>query len=96
MVPISIFFLQFKLFFFSCEAANLITFDLLRTKICVTNTFGEQFKKEKSIKIEKFKMAVKAGYDGKFETNSFIMIAFDLLNMKIFVYCEVDVKISLK
>ena len=27
---------------FSCKVAYLIDFDLLRTKICVINTFGEQ------------------------------------------------------
>ena len=35
---------------FSCKAAYLIDFDLLRTKICVINQFGEQFPVKKRLK----------------------------------------------
>ena len=39
---------------------------------------------QKTIEIEKFKMAAKTGSDAKVETNTYLnMIVFDLLNVKI-------------
>ena len=35
---------------FSCKVAYLIDFDLLKTKICVINTFGEQLPVKKRLK----------------------------------------------
>ena len=57
---------------FSCKVAYLIDFDLLKTKICVINTFGEQIPVKKRLKIEKFKMAAIVGSASKVKTNSFI------------------------
>ena len=57
---------------FSCKLAYLIDFDLLKTEICVINTFGEQLPVKKTVKIEKFKMAAITGSASKVETNSFI------------------------
>ena len=34
---------------FSCKVAYLIDFDLLKTKICVINTFGEQLPVKKRL-----------------------------------------------
>ena len=57
---------------FSCKVAYLIGFDLLRTKICVINTFGEQILVKKRLKLEKFKIAAKTGSAEKVERNSLI------------------------
>jgi len=38
---------------FSSKVAYLIDFDLLKTKICVINTFGEQLPVKKTVKMEK-------------------------------------------
>ena len=35
---------------FSCKVAYLIDFDLLKTKICIINTFGEQLPVKKRLK----------------------------------------------
>ena len=56
---------------FSCKVAYLIDFDLLKTKICVINTFGKQLPVKKTVKIEKFKMAAITGSATKVKTNSF-------------------------
>ena len=58
---------------FSCKVAYLIDFDLLKTKICVINTFGEQLPVKKRLKIEKFKMAAKTGNDARVERNRLIL-----------------------
>jgi len=57
---------------FSCKVAYLIDFDLLKTKICVIATFGEQLPLKKTVRIEKFKMAAKTGSDANDETNGLI------------------------
>ena len=49
-------------------------FDLLRMKIFIIRTFGEQLLvKKNTVKIEKFNMAAKTGSDAKVETNSLIV-----------------------
>ena len=58
---------------FSNKVAYLMLFDLLRTKICIISTYGEQLP-VKTVKIKKIKMAAKTGRDAKVETNSLIII----------------------
>jgi len=37
---------------FLCKVAYLIGFDLLRTKLCIINTFGKQLPFEKRVKLK--------------------------------------------
>ena len=79
---------------FSCKVASLIDFDLLKTKICVINTFGEQLPFKKRLKSKNSKWPPQPEMLQKLKRIA-PMIVFDLLNMKMFQKREVDVKISI-
>merc|ERR1712115_130994 len=75
-------FLQTKLFF-NVNIAYLIDFDLLKTKICIINTFGEQLSVEKRLKSKNSKWPPLPEVLQKLKLIA-LLNAFDLLNIKIF------------
>ena len=60
---------------FSCKVAYMVGFGLLRTKICVIDTFVEKLLEIKRWKSKKkFKMLAKTESDTKIETIGFIIM----------------------